>query len=256
MTGRAGLVNTTPGGVTSSPLGNIPQIIEPEECGDCGRHSIIEAHDVDLSGQRTYRRKCLHCGSRNIIPAGETALSKPANNISNKSTQPTTEPTPATVCNDNNKMLERKEEHRKGGCMTKENKTCKWPGCSKWGSFDSYCAAHFRETHGISYSDYQRERKAGKSKEAIFASVKGSKPSKDLQHFNESENVAARIDAMSELGKCISDSMTVSVDFTHHQDLLDAIEAIAESDFRTPSQQILYLISQADKILQRAHEAA
>jgi hypothetical protein len=254
-------ISTLPGGNPTPPPGNLPPNMV-ETCAHCGSQHIVD--DVDWTS-RTKERKCGMCGRKRII----LAPAKPANIISDNYTQTPKESTPVEVCNDINKMLEPlKDKELEGNNMSKEKVECDVTGCTKHGAFDGMCAAHFKDVHGIRYLDYARRRKTGETKEAIFASVKSSpdRHSRDGGHTTLPPGIIKRAELDLLPGKIISKreayeeaglvypDNSVLVDFSNRQDLLATIEALAQSDFRTPAQQILYLISQADKILQRANE--
>jgi hypothetical protein len=225
---------TTPGGA-NLPLPGEHNAKMIEECGHCGGHNIVDDFEyVPGLGRQKYRKCICSCRDIKMVPAIQTVKTGPVPVMGKTHKEP----------------LE--------GTMTKDKgkKKCSDPGCDKWGSFMGKCAAGFKEAHGISYADFLRRRKLGDTKEQILANPgkpvtgksgtanrKTKKPPSATAQMIETAPVPVR--GQTALKNIADEHVAVNIDFTDHPALLQKLTTMAKADFRTESQQILYLIAHA-----------
>ena len=225
----ADLSNTPPG--ANLPPGGEQPVAMHEECGDCGGHTIVNATDYTGGVKQEGRRKCISCGSRNIIkvPAGQHASLK----------GPLPPPPAATNIAARKPLMEEPMEKQ-------QKHTCKIEGCDKVVMADGMCSKHFKEEHGISYPDFRRRHKAGETKGEIFANP--GKPADGLTSGKDAIKAAHPETKRSPVVNIVATDVGLYVSFIRCKHLGEKLDRLAVSEFRTPEGQILALIRDAEEV--------
>lgn len=188
--------------------------------------------------------RCPKCGSRNIIPdrfseTGESCLMcGTQKGFSEDLAARITTPSVA-----GGGKPEKKEEEMSKTVRGK----CKWEGCKRIGAFWGHCKNHFRAVYGFSVEEYRANRlrpredprltaeRLKKAQAALAGALSPSPAPPDRDPALADSSAPIKQDAHAAEGG--------SVIFP--QDLWNRISEIAESEYRTTGQQILYMINNA-----------
>lgn len=126
----------------------------------------------------------------------------------------------------------------KGDAMGKSvHKKCDQAGCKKQAVLDHKCSMHFKEATGMSV----RESKAAKKAQQ----KQPRSPERDAA-AKDDPTAKVKVVAHSEQGKTPPPASSfLVIDFSGHQALYDNLKEWAESEFRSPGGQIMWLLRQS-----------
>jgi len=115
----------------------------------------------------------------------------------------------------------------------KDDQSCKRSGCTKGGFFHGYCKKHFPEAYGMSWEDYLGNRAfRGEKPHLVAARIKG------VGMPTLTPGKAATIEGSLETTAPAITATAVVIP----QDLWEKISGLAAIEFRTPDQQVLYML--------------
>jgi len=131
----------------------------------------------------------------------------------------------------------------------KDDQQCKKPGCQKGGFFHGYCKRHFPEAYGMSWEDYLKNRAfRGEKPHLVATRIKGLDTSKLSQGKVESvkeigingQPLSKFLGVEGSLKKTAPGIEPAAVVIP--QDLWGEISSLAETESRTPEQQVLHML--------------
>lgn len=110
-----------------------------------------------------------------------------------------------------------------------KNSKCKTPGCKKEGAFHGYCATHFKQEYGITYTTYSK-----------FKTHRGEDPREVAKRYlGATAQLHKEVtETESETGSPVRPCIVIPC----NEQLIETLTAQAEKDFRTIEQQAAYYI--------------
>lgn len=212
------------------------------ECGNCGRHNIVEAIDYIAGVKQTGAMKCAICGSRDIKTVTGSQL--PVSGFG-----------PAT---DNRKLItDNGAVVRQEEVMAKTYPHAKCMMCqTKQVVINGECSACFKLIHGLTVSEYKRRLQAGEKKEEILAKEPVRRETKRAKRDTKPVKAETSVIKEFEVGDLVAvkkkkgssdipPDVSIMVPFADHLDLLSQLEEMAAADLRSSDQEILALIRDA-----------
>jgi len=128
----------------------------------------------------------------------------------------------------------------------KDKQPCARPGCEKGGFFHGFCTADFKVHFGISLKEYKANKAfKGEPPDAVAARIKSIDISKmALGKVSSVKDVRINGHLLNEFDPTVEriapGIAATAVIFP--QDIWDKVSEIADKEFRTPDQQILYMV--------------
>lgn len=119
---------------------------------------------------------------------------------------------------------------------------CKWEGCKRIGAFWGHCKNHFRSVYGISFEEYRANRlRPREDPRQTAARIKGAQATPP--------GGMTPAPMPTDLGPAFVDSSAPTKQDVHAtavifpQDLWNRICEVAEKEYRSPDQQVLFMIN-------------